>query len=63
LAKSVCPFFSRASTSILWQSLATKNWNKKMQTSLSTNPARDQANSNGDEDEEQKQEQNGAYRD
>jgi hypothetical protein len=25
LAKSVCPFFSRASTSILWQSLATKN--------------------------------------
>jgi len=36
---------------------------KKMQTSLSTNPARDQANSNGDEDEEQKQEQNGAYRD
>jgi hypothetical protein len=38
-------------------------YKKKMQTSLSTNPARDQANSNGDEDEEQKQEQNGAYRD
>ena len=34
-----------------------------MQSSLSSNPERHQANSNGDEDEEQKQEQNGVYRD